>query len=185
MGKALKEKENIAQTGFIAQEVEKTAKEIGYDFSGVDAAKNDNDVYGLRYSEFVVPLVKAVQELSAKNDEKDKLISDLQSQINELRSLILKGRNETTVTSLAGYLKQNMPNPAGNNTLISYYVPDNATTAEIRITDAKGRTLKIYKAIAGQGYLNIKSSELPAGTYNYTLYVSDRKVDTKQMVITK
>jgi hypothetical protein len=55
--------------------------------------------------------------------------------------------------------------------------------AEIRITDAKGSILKIYKAITGQGHLNIKSNELPAGTYNYTLYVGDRKVDTKQMVI--
>jgi hypothetical protein len=48
-------------TGFIAQEVEQAANEIEYDFSGVDAPKND-DLYGLRYVEFVVPLVKAVQE---------------------------------------------------------------------------------------------------------------------------
>jgi len=185
MGKALKEKESITQTGFIAQEVEKSAKEIGYNFSGVDAAKNENDIYGLRYADFVVPLVKAVQELSVKNDEKDKLISDLQSQINELKSLMLKGGSGTTFTSSVGYLKQNVPNPAGNNTLISYYLPDNAGKAEIRITDVKGGTLKIYNATAGQGYLNIKSGELLAGIYNYTLYVSDRKVDTKQMVITK
>ena len=30
-------------TGFLAQEVEEAAKKIGYDFSGVDAPKNDND----------------------------------------------------------------------------------------------------------------------------------------------
>ena len=48
-------------TGFIAQEVEQAAKKIGYDFSGVDAPKNEKDMYGLRYDEFVVPLVKAVQ----------------------------------------------------------------------------------------------------------------------------
>ena len=182
MGKALKEKENISQTGFIAQEVERSAKEISYDFSGVDAAKNENDIYALRYADFVAPLVKAVQELSANNDEKDKLISDLQNQINELKSLILKG-NGTALSSSAGFLKQNIPNPAGNNTLISYYLPENTVKGEIRITDVKGSTLKVYKAIAGQGYINIKSSELPAGTYNYTLYVSDKKVDTKQMVI--
>lgn len=54
--------EKIRYSGFIAQEVEKSAKEIGYDFSGVDPPKNDKDLYGLRYAEFVVPLVKAVQE---------------------------------------------------------------------------------------------------------------------------
>jgi hypothetical protein len=55
--------EEILQTGFIAQEVELAAQKLGYDFSGVDAPKNDKDNYGLRYSAFVVPLVKAMQEM--------------------------------------------------------------------------------------------------------------------------
>jgi len=50
------------QTGFIAQEVEAAARELGFEFSGVDKPKNDKDYYGLRYAEFVVPLVKAIQE---------------------------------------------------------------------------------------------------------------------------
>ena len=52
------------QTGFIAQEVETAANSVGYDFHGVDKPKNENSHYGLRYAEFVVPLVKAVQELN-------------------------------------------------------------------------------------------------------------------------
>ncbi len=59
-------KQKQVQTGFVAQDVEKTAKSIGYDFSGVDV--DEKGIYGLRYAEFVVPLVKAVQELSEKND---------------------------------------------------------------------------------------------------------------------
>jgi len=55
-------------TGFIAQEVESAAKNIGYTFSGVDSPKNEKDIYGLRYDEFVVPLVKAVQELNQQNE---------------------------------------------------------------------------------------------------------------------
>ena len=55
-------------TGFIAQEVEKAALGLGFDFSGVEAPKNEKSFYGLRYAEFVVPLVKAVQELKAEND---------------------------------------------------------------------------------------------------------------------
>jgi hypothetical protein len=49
-------------TGFIAQEVEKVAQNIGYDFSGVETPPNDFTPYSIRYAEFVVPLVKAVQE---------------------------------------------------------------------------------------------------------------------------
>jgi hypothetical protein len=59
---AIFEKEKILYSGFIAQEVEKAASQAGYDFSGVDRPKNEKDFYGLRYAEFVVPLVKAIQE---------------------------------------------------------------------------------------------------------------------------
>jgi hypothetical protein len=37
MAKAMKEKEQIRYTGFVAQEVEKTARKLGFDFSGIDA----------------------------------------------------------------------------------------------------------------------------------------------------
>ncbi len=57
------------QSGFIAQEVEASAKKIGYDFDGVIAPQDDNSHYALSYSSFVVPLVKAVQELSLENEK--------------------------------------------------------------------------------------------------------------------
>jgi len=62
-------KSEIIQTGFIAQEVEKAANDLGFDFSGVDKPKKPNDNYGLRYAEFTVPLVKAVQEQQTIIDE--------------------------------------------------------------------------------------------------------------------
>jgi hypothetical protein len=77
--KAREAKEKQLQTGFIAQDVEDIAKSIGYDFSGVDV--DETGIYGLRYAEFVVPLVKAVQELSEQNNQ-------MQAQINELTELV-------------------------------------------------------------------------------------------------
>lgn len=142
-------------------------------------------IKAVNYVELIPVLIKGmqeqqtqIQELSAKNE-------DLQNQINELKSLIAKGGNSPTSTFSKSYLKQNVPNPANNNTVISYYLPDNTGRAQIRITDEKGSALKIYNASGGEGRLNIKSGELPAGTYNYTLYVNDKKIDTKQMVIIK
>jgi hypothetical protein len=78
-GSALPGRERYSEvtTGFIAQEVEVAAKNVGFDFSGVDAPKNANDMYGLRYSEFVVPLVKAVQE-------QQDMIAELKQQNAEL-----------------------------------------------------------------------------------------------------
>ena len=62
-------KEAEIQSGFIAQEVEQAALSVGYDFHGVDKPKNKTSHYGLRYAEFVVPLVKAVQELETENKQ--------------------------------------------------------------------------------------------------------------------
>jgi hypothetical protein len=78
MEKAAKEKEQTIQTGFVAQEVEAAAQQLGYDFSGVDKPGDANDFYGLRYAEFVVPLVKAVQEQQLQ-------IQLLQNQLNNIK----------------------------------------------------------------------------------------------------
>ena len=40
MKQSIAEKEKTVQSGFVAQEVERVAKEIRYDFSGVDKPKN-------------------------------------------------------------------------------------------------------------------------------------------------
>jgi hypothetical protein len=78
--------ETTRYSGFLAQEVEAAAKEIGYDFSGVDKPKNEKDLYSLRYSDFVVPLVKAVQEQQTMIEEQMKMIKELQQQNEILRA---------------------------------------------------------------------------------------------------
>ena len=71
--------ERIRFSGFIAQQVDAAANSIGYNFSGVDKAGN---VMGLRYAEFVVPLVKAVQEQQQQIDalklQNEKLLERLE-----------------------------------------------------------------------------------------------------------
>ncbi|MDQ3049110.1 MAG: tail fiber domain-containing protein [Bacteroidota bacterium] len=83
-------KASILQTGFIAQEVEQAAKESGFDFSGVDKPKNSEDHYGLRYAEFVVPLVKGMQEQQVIIEEMKKQLDIQQKEIAELKSMINK-----------------------------------------------------------------------------------------------
>ena len=55
----------IVHSGFIAQEVEQAAQDVGFTSSIVHTPANSADPYGLAYGEFVVPLVKAVQELDS------------------------------------------------------------------------------------------------------------------------
>lgn len=78
------------QSGFIAQEVEAAANKINYQFSGIVKPANDNEFYSLRYSEFVVPLVKAVQEQQELIEKQNNKISDLEARLLLLEKAVNK-----------------------------------------------------------------------------------------------
>jgi hypothetical protein len=80
--------QNKRFSGFIAQEVEAAAIKLGYKFSGIDKPSNDEGLYALRYSDFVVPIVKSIQELTALVEDLKKQNLELTKQIEELK----KGR---------------------------------------------------------------------------------------------
>ncbi len=77
-------------TGFIAQEVEVVANKLGFKFSGIDKPKNETDYYGLRYSEFVVPLVKAVQE-------QQQIIEKLTKQVEQSEIPMIIGKQQQII----------------------------------------------------------------------------------------
>ena len=179
-------KEKILYTGFVAQDVEKAAKSLNYDFSGVDAAKNSKDLYGLRYAEFVVPLVKAVQELSKMNDAKDSEINNLETRLVKLEAMMnvnqstVNAQQSAVISSAA--LQQNTPNPFSNTTTINYLLPQTYLSAKIIITDNKGIVLKQINLTAkGKGNISVDASTLAAGAYQYSLFVDGKLVATKQM----
>jgi len=79
--------------GLIAQEVEKVSQLIGMDFGGLQnhSVKGGSDVYSIGYSEFVAPLIKAVQELSAKDEERkaenDSLLKTVNLLVEQISTL--------------------------------------------------------------------------------------------------
>ncbi|MGB3077958.1 MAG: tail fiber domain-containing protein [Saprospiraceae bacterium] len=81
----------MLHSGFIAQEVEADAHAHGYDFDGVDKPKNNDDFYGLRYDEFVMPLVNSIREqqqtIATNSDEIEKLKLETQQLLNKLEEL--------------------------------------------------------------------------------------------------
>ena len=81
---------NTTETGFIAQEVEAAAKKVGYNFNGVSVPENSNtDYYGLSYSQFVVPLVKAVQEQQVQIEDLKKEVEELKKLVEKLKTVML------------------------------------------------------------------------------------------------
>lgn len=71
----------IIHTGFLAQDIEKAAQSIGYDFDGlhVPDASNPTDNYSVAYSQFVIPMVKAIQEQQAEIEAVKKENAELKS----------------------------------------------------------------------------------------------------------
>jgi trimeric autotransporter adhesin len=189
MNKSTSKLSSIRQTGFIAQEVAMAAKKSGYDFNGVHAPDNPTDNYSISYEKLVVPLVKAVQELSNKNDALQLQNDALQSQNDVLKTRLdkieqmLTTRSKTFESISSARLEQNAPNPYKGSTIINYYVPFNTGKAVIKITDIKGSLLKTFNLIEGTGQVVLQSSLLAAGTYQYSLFINDRLTDTKQMIL--
>src|SRR4030095_4437686 len=123
MRKVENEASRIVYSGFIGEEVEAAAKKLNYEFSGVDKPQSKDGLYGLRYSDFVVPLVKAVQELSQQNDEKDKKIEELESRLAKVERLIsqhIPQQSQDIELEVAARVEQNVPNPFNNTTSIAY-----------------------------------------------------------------
>ena len=188
--------EKINFTGLLAQEVDAAAKKIGYDFSGVDKT---GSIWGLRYSDFVVPLIKSVQELSVSSTKSDKEIDSLESELKAVKeiALQLQSKMQGSITASqqssqvielneAARLWQNTPNPFSNTTTISYYLPANKSNAYINFYNSAGSLLKSVKVTGtGKGTLTVNVKEFVAGVYQYALVIDGKVSDSKQMMQVK
>ncbi len=164
------ELEKINFSGFLAQEVDSAAQKIGYNFSGIDKT---GTIMGLRYSDFIVPLVKAVQEQQQQIEELKKLIGSKETVNAEQYEL-----SDKNATSLA----QNAPNPFSGQTTIAYSIPESVGKAQLLFYDAAGRLIGSHVISSkGKGLLTLNSGNLSAGTYSYTLVIDGKITDSKKL----
>jgi trimeric autotransporter adhesin len=69
--------------GFIAQEIEESLTKFNASNTGI-ITKGDDGMYGVRYNDFIAPIVKAVQELDEKNKQLILENQELKTQINTI-----------------------------------------------------------------------------------------------------
>jgi hypothetical protein len=72
------------RTGFVAEEVGVAAQNLGFEFSGVSPPDNEKDYYSLRYGQFVVPLVKAMQEQEVQIKQQQKILDEQEKMLKQL-----------------------------------------------------------------------------------------------------
>jgi hypothetical protein len=134
-----------------------------------------------------VPLVKAVQELSKKNEELEETNKEIKNEnlqlkqrLDKLEAVVLGKKDINSFTSYMG-LEQNIPNPAKNTTSIRYSIPTNNGSAQLQLIDNLGRTVKTIQ-LNSSGRINLDLSSLSSGTYTYSLIVDGKVVETKKLV---
>jgi len=185
--KARANKEKQVYSGFVAQDVEKAAQSVGYNFSGVDAPKNEKGTYGLRYAEFVVPLVKAVQELSEQNNRLQEQIDELSAKLDELTNAPKSSNVGVTDGSdgAKSFLFSIFPNPTNGMVTIDYTLYADAPIS-IELYNMYGQRVKLIAPKQNQkaGAYSIQTSVagLVAGTYIVKV-TSGNQVESKQLVI--
>ena len=186
----------IVRKGFIAQEV----KEIFPEMVGTVKIK-EKEYYDLNLSNLQVYMVKAIQELNAKNEklqsEMTETVKQLENKITQLQTDLssccnakgTSGLNTENKNSddnnIAAVLYQNNPNPFSQQTQIKCFVPENAMVSYICIYDMQGKQLQKLQ-INGKGEVSeaIQGSEFKSGMYMYTLIIDGKLIDTKRMVLT-
>jgi trimeric autotransporter adhesin len=166
MKAAMADKEKVVFTGFVAQEVEKAAAETGYNFSGVDKPKSDSGLYALRYAEFVVPLVKAMQEQQV-------MIKDLQAQVQTLQAqadvvIVLNG-SPTEGSGSAGKISA-YPDPVVNSMTVNLNTQSTGA-GTLSIYDSGGSLIRQMHIDIHQGSnaFNLSLPFVAAGYYTVRL----------------
>lgn len=175
--------------GVLAQEFQEVLPEAVSSYQHLmddtDEASRSQEFLAVQEGSIKYLLVNAIKEQQA-------IIEDLQSQIVELREsvdnnntgininpevdVILQGKGKA-------FLGQNSPNPYTESTNIAYELPDGTINAEMRFYNLSGQLIKTVRLTEGVGNVSVQASELPAGTYTYSLVVNGSLVDSKKMLL--
>lgn len=179
--------DNDDKLGLIAQELKKVLPEVVRDYqyktdeTTGKKEKVPTDRLGVMYADLIPVLIRAIQEQ--------------QQQIDALKKTNVTGAvtstptveqvNAVNVKLGNAALEQNVPNPLHNTTSIRYNVPVDARNASLLITDQNGKNIRQISLRTGAGVINIDATALNSGSYNYSLIIDGRNVETKRMIVAK
>jgi len=175
-------------TGVIAQEFRKIVPNAVKSYVWENLEKTESEEF-LAVDEGMIKfmLVNAIQEQQEMIQIQAEKIEALEEAIITIGSTDVNNNTNVTLSSYdLAELNQNNPNPFNGFTQIEYVVPSSASSASISIFGTSGQLMKILQIQhIGKGTLDVNASDLPSGTYAYTLVVDGKTVDTNKMVISK
>ena len=181
--------------GLIAQDLQKVAPELVSTFvyeteDDLGIVTSSEEYLKITESAIKYMLVNSIQEQQEIIEDQNDEIQDLKEQLEELKDLVYtlvdKDVQSIQLNGASGSLLQNQPNPFSDITTIKYAISENVQDAILQIFDIDGRVIKtVQLEITRNGVVDIKESDLPSGTYSYSLITDGKLLDTKQMIIAK
>jgi len=151
--------------------------------------------------DFPAPTTSAlVEELQKENEVKDRRIEALEARLAKIEAMLetlptgdSKMNNSSSQQSFTNIihltdakLEQNQPNPFNGTTVVRYVIPHDVKRAELRITDLTGKVIKnVVIQERGKGQTTLDATTLSNGNYQYSLFLDNQLLATRQMVLTK
>lgn len=187
------------QIGLIADEIKQVFPELVteavqpamYGEDKTEILSPETKYESVNYLGLIPVLVASIQEqqktmaaLKAENEEFKAVNEELKTRLTKMELNLGKTVNSVTLSSAK--LTQNSPNPYNQNTIINYFIPEKAGKAFMNISDINGRIVKtVALTQKGNGQLVLDAGQLSPGSYQYSLNIGGKLVDTKKMILIK
>ena len=202
------------QYGFLAQEMEAVFPDLVRDveqpvFDGVDEAGSPKAVEGkslkfksINYIGLIPILTKALQEQETKIasyeatfasfetrlEEQVALNAELTEKLNNLLAKMEDSSGDTDGTpeiSTESSLGQNMPNPFGQATEITYTLSSTVRQANIQIYNMDGKLMGDYALDKDEKSIQLKANEYQPGVYIYVMMADGETIGTRRMIVSQ
>ena len=116
----------------------------------------------------------------------EKIEAMLQSSSDNISTVEEINQQKVELNGNAARLDQNVPNPFTQSAVISYFLPETITEAQINFYDLRGERLKsVSLNTRGAGSIEVQQNDLAAGVYTYQLVIDGKVFDAKKMILAK
>lgn len=146
--------------GFIAQDVQEIFPDI--------VQKNEDGMLSIYTFDFFPIIVKSLQELNNKVDEK----------------LGISAGDRMGIINTNATLLPTEPKTINTPTVINYKLPNTFKRAQMILYSFDGKELAQYELAQNSNQVAIENTKLYAGMYYYTLMVDNKEVATHKLIIT-
>jgi len=133
------------------------------------------------YTKLIPVLVAGVQEQQEIIDQQMVLLLSMMDRLEHLEERL--ANSNTSEINQSGFLRQNTPNPARNQTEVNYQLPENGQEAVLIVRDLMGKVMYNQDIPNKTGTVSIDLTQFPSGSYIYTLVVDGEITASKRLMV--